>query len=1462
MRKRKYGFQIAALTTALVCALNGPLCAATVYAEETGKETQSWKEDVGAGESIAQEDIIKLLSVEDLEALARQCSLDQWSVGKYVVLEADLDLSDSDFGGIPTFGGTFEGNGHTISGFSMTKSGDVNGFFRYVQEGAAVRNLTVSGKVAPDGHRDVTGGLAGNNKGTLSGCKFSGTVKGKNRAGGIVGINEAQGQIYNCSFEGDVTGEHYAGGIVGENLGSVVRCKNLGTVNITEVKASTQVSDFGLESLGQLNSLSNVPASTDIGGIAGVSSGILQSCENEGEVGYPHTGYNVGGIVGRQSGYLDGCTNRGTVNGRKDVGGIVGQFEPEVTLQFEPDMLEDLYTELEVLQGLIDATVQDAKGVSSSVSGSMQGLSDSTKNVKSATQGLSDSMIGWADENLEAINDFSARLSWAIDQMVPAADAMSDSMDSMKDAAGLLADALNDGKLMMGAGSDAAAGAAGALKELKTAVSAAGEAAKKINSVLEKLGKALGDDVETQEMIHELGSSLKELGRSLEEDVAPAIRDIADTDGISEEHKARLENVADACGSLGGALQRLGKLLEGAAVENGILTGADGLEEAADSVAKAGRELQIAGGAAAGSLEAEENGSSAKVQDDYAQVQRKMTELGEMLDEVSALFDEWEKAEESDEADAAKDALLEKLNLLQGSAQDVSGALDELEESARKEGAGNSLTEAIEAAREQLAKITQTAEELRERLNTAPSKEEESGDEAFGDAENGEERESETGAESEGAGESAADAESEGAEESAADAESESAEERAADAESEGAGERAADAESEGAGESVADAESEGAGKAGTANGSEDSGESEVESGTDNAGGAETENEDAGVYFAKESVTAVDGGEAESTEDTTESGQVDWSEVLEDVRKDWDEANTALNQAFESLYNSMEIIEDCLGDLAEIGSHGINAVGNLSKASSKMKDGFGSLALATAEIRDTLSGLAQQPAIRFTPLDSRITAQKDALDIAMDDMTARIDQLNSTMTVASDVMLEDMEAINRQFGVIISVLKQSSEEEDENLEERIVDVSDEEEIREQSDGCVSGSVNEGRINGDVNVAGIVGSMAIEYDFDPEDDLIKAGEKSTKFSWLTSAVLSGCRNVGEITAKKDCAGGIVGRMDMGKVSGCESYGAVKSSAGNYVGGIAGASYAAIRDSWAKCALSGTDYVGGIAGLGTTITNCHSLVEIMESSAFSGTIAGKMEEEGELSGNTYVHTSLAAVDGITYAGQAEPVQYDVLLSGSNAPEKFKEFELTFMADEEVVSVVKFQYGKGIKSLPEIPAKEGYSAKWPDLDYSCLTFSQTVEAEYTAYESALSAGGEIPNLLVDGSFSSEAAIEEQTQELTFADVKGREHTGTAVTVRVKDPVLEEVSYTVHYKLPEEGKRYRLWVLAQDGWEKRDYETDGDYLLLKNEGEEVTFLLEAYRIPWEIAVVAAAAAVLLIVLLLKRKKRRKLPE
>lgn len=111
-------------------------------------------------------DTIYLRTAEDLAGFSRNCTLDSWSQGKTVYLEADIDLTGVDFAPIPTFGGTFEGQGHTISGLSITGSGNVRGLFRYIQPTGSVRDLHVSGSISPADRKNVLGGLAGKNQGT------------------------------------------------------------------------------------------------------------------------------------------------------------------------------------------------------------------------------------------------------------------------------------------------------------------------------------------------------------------------------------------------------------------------------------------------------------------------------------------------------------------------------------------------------------------------------------------------------------------------------------------------------------------------------------------------------------------------------------------------------------------------------------------------------------------------------------------------------------------------------------------------------------------------------------------------------------------------------------------------------------------------------------------------------------------------------------------------------------------------------------------------------------------------------------------------------------------------------------------------------------------------------------------------------------------------------------------------
>ena len=126
---------------------------------------------LAAPAALAAESTVTIKTAEDLAELSRNCTLDTWSQGKTVILENDLDLHGIDFTPIPTFSGTFQGNGHTISGLTLTGSGNVRGLFRYIQNGATVQDLTVMGTIHPNGHQDELGLLAGADRveGTLFG---------------------------------------------------------------------------------------------------------------------------------------------------------------------------------------------------------------------------------------------------------------------------------------------------------------------------------------------------------------------------------------------------------------------------------------------------------------------------------------------------------------------------------------------------------------------------------------------------------------------------------------------------------------------------------------------------------------------------------------------------------------------------------------------------------------------------------------------------------------------------------------------------------------------------------------------------------------------------------------------------------------------------------------------------------------------------------------------------------------------------------------------------------------------------------------------------------------------------------------------------------------------------------------------------------------------------------------------
>jgi len=323
-------------------------------------------------------------SEEEFLAFAENCRLDSYSQNLAVTLTTDLDLSEQDFSGVPIFCGSFDGAGHTVT-YTMTRDGSAQGLFRYLTADAVLENLNLSAELLPGGSQSRIGAFAGENAGTIRNCNFTGTLQGGDSIGGIAGVNTVTGIIDRCKSQGSIHGNHFVGGIAGINQGVVRNCENLTNVNTTSQQNTIELSDITIESI---TSSESSGTTTDIGGIAGQSSGVIRRCTNHGDVGYRQMGYNVGGIAGTQSGYIVDCENHGSIFGRKEVGGIVGQIEPAAKIEYSIDTLQILEQQLDTMSGLTATASANAQGSASSIANQLAGLKNQVTDAQEAIEQL------------------------------------------------------------------------------------------------------------------------------------------------------------------------------------------------------------------------------------------------------------------------------------------------------------------------------------------------------------------------------------------------------------------------------------------------------------------------------------------------------------------------------------------------------------------------------------------------------------------------------------------------------------------------------------------------------------------------------------------------------------------------------------------------------------------------------------------------------------------------------------------------------------------------------------------------------------------------------------------------------------------------------------------------------------------------------------------------------------------
>ena len=143
------------------------------------------------------------------------------------------------------YGGTFDGDGHTIRGLYV-KGGEYAGLFGNVW-GGTVKNVTVTGYV--EGTRFVGGIVGYGNNASITGCTNAAVVKAKCDGsfvdvGGIVGYFFANGNVGNCANLGSVWAQidsnqeiAKVGGIAGclgdQNV-TIADCYNAGSIAIED----------------------------------------------------------------------------------------------------------------------------------------------------------------------------------------------------------------------------------------------------------------------------------------------------------------------------------------------------------------------------------------------------------------------------------------------------------------------------------------------------------------------------------------------------------------------------------------------------------------------------------------------------------------------------------------------------------------------------------------------------------------------------------------------------------------------------------------------------------------------------------------------------------------------------------------------------------------------------------------------------------------------------------------------------------------------------------------------------------------------------------------------------------------------------------------------------------------------------------------------------------------------------
>lgn len=233
-----------------------------------------------------------------------------------ITLDKNIDLTGKGWTPIGTdydnsYKGTFDGDGHTITGLTFTTNDEYAGLFGYLNRAGTVKNVVMEGVQITSNqiYGGSIGGVVGSSWGTIENCSVSGSISGTVYVGGVVGV-QIGGSITGCSSSATVKGMVDVGGVAGQTNSSATLTACYATGNVTlEIAPKKNIAGGGLVGMnagsrgllacyatGNVTSTGSSTGQVHIGGFLGnnyttVTAGYWKNNHEQG------IGYNKEGIA-------------------------------------------------------------------------------------------------------------------------------------------------------------------------------------------------------------------------------------------------------------------------------------------------------------------------------------------------------------------------------------------------------------------------------------------------------------------------------------------------------------------------------------------------------------------------------------------------------------------------------------------------------------------------------------------------------------------------------------------------------------------------------------------------------------------------------------------------------------------------------------------------------------------------------------------------------------------------------------------------------------------------------------------------------------------------------------------------------------------------------------------------------------------------------------------------------------